>query len=190
MDKLDYYHDVLKERLSRKRFEHSLAVAKTALKLAKRYRLPKKTAYLAGLLHDYAREMPDKKLADLAVDYGLPKDEIMDAAPILWHGPVGAILVEKDLGIHDPDILEAIHYHTTGSPKAGDIAKIVFLADLIEPGRKYSEVAYVREGAFNDLNNGIFVAYELLMGYYIEKGVLIHPLTLAARNNLLINQRR
>lgn len=190
MDKLNYYHAILKKRLTKKRYEHSVAVAETSLELAKKHGCPKNSAYLAGLLHDYARELPLNKLAEQAKQWGLNEDEVMDAAPILWHGPMGALLVEKELGVIDSSILEAIRYHTTGAPNIDEIAKIVFLADLIEPGRRYPEVGIVRKEAFLDLDEGIFVAYELLIGYYIEKGSLIHPLTLNARNEFLLNKRR
>lgn len=190
MDKHNCYHVILKQKLSRKRYDHSVAVAKTARALAKEYGHDQENAFLAGLLHDYAREIPPLKLLELAKNLGLKGDGVMNAAPVLWHGPIGALLVERELGINQPTILEAIRYHTTGAPNIGEIAKAVFLADLIEPGRKYSERKMIEKEAFSNLNEGIFIAYELLMGYHIEKGALIHPLTLEARNELLINKRR
>ncbi len=190
MDKYRDYHGILKQRLTKNRYLHSVAVAKTALRLAKKHGHDQERAYLAGLLHDYAREVAADSLQSLACKWGLTGNRVTEAAPILWHGPVGALLVEEELGIKEPTVLEAIRYHTTGAPGIGEIAKIIFLADLIEPGRRYSEREMIEQEAFSNLNEGVFVAYELLIGYYIEKGDLIHPLTVEARNELVINKRR
>jgi len=190
MDEYQNYHAILKQKLTKSRYLHSVAVANTAKRLAKKHKYDPNKAYLAGLLHDYARELSVDSLQKLARKWSLTGNWIMEAAPILWHGPVGALLVEEELGITEPVILEAIRYHTTGAPGISEVAKIIFLADLIEPGRRYSEREMIEQEAFSNLNEGVFVAYELLIGYYIEKGDLIHPLTVDARNELLINKRR
>ena len=56
--------DILKIRLSKKRYTHSLNVADAALKLAEKYGADIEKAYLAGLVHDICKEVPtDEQLA-------------------------------------------------------------------------------------------------------------------------------
>lgn len=55
--KVEGYKAILKKRLSVKRYTHSVGVANTAAKLAGMFDGDIERAYLAGLLHDYAREM-------------------------------------------------------------------------------------------------------------------------------------
>lgn len=67
---------------------------------------------------------------------GLPKD-LLCYNKELWHAPVGAYLVEKEVGITDPEILQAITYHTSGHEKMTMLDKVIYVADYIEPGRKF-----------------------------------------------------
>ena len=67
-------------------------------------------------------------------------DGIERANPSLLHGPVAAVWAEKELGITDRSILDAIRYHTTGRAGMSRLEMVVYLADLIEPGRRYPGV--------------------------------------------------
>ena len=51
----DEMKKILKERLKPSRYEHSLGVAETAVKLANRFNLDAEKAYIAGLLHEIGR---------------------------------------------------------------------------------------------------------------------------------------
>ena len=57
------YKAYLKEHLSKKRYTHSMNVANSAVELAKRYGADADKAYIAGLLHDVAKEIPALELA-------------------------------------------------------------------------------------------------------------------------------
>ncbi|MCP6368247.1 bis(5'-nucleosyl)-tetraphosphatase (symmetrical) YqeK, partial [Klebsiella pneumoniae] len=70
----------------------------------------------------------------------------------LWHAPVGAFLVRNEVGITDKEVLDAIAYHTSGRPGMTLLEKIVYVADYIEPGRRFPGVDEVRELAKKDLN--------------------------------------
>ena len=99
--------------LSVKRFIHSRNTALMARDLAVHYGLDAGAAYLAGIAHDMA------------------KSQSTD----LEHGKTAAVLLQKRFGIHNKDVLEAIKVHTTGKPRMGDLAKLVFIADKIEFSR-------------------------------------------------------
>ena len=52
----DQYEELLKGRLSKKRFTHTMNVAEACYDLAERFGGDKKRCYLAGMLHDIMKE--------------------------------------------------------------------------------------------------------------------------------------
>ena len=64
----------LKQSLSTYRYEHSIRVAEEAKKLAKHYGENEYDAYLAGLLHDIAKEFSDDKIKHYLKKYNLSND--------------------------------------------------------------------------------------------------------------------
>ncbi len=46
-------------------------------------------------------------------------------------------MLKLELGIENPTVLEAVRVHTMGSLHMSRLDKIIFLADMIEPGRDY-----------------------------------------------------
>lgn len=181
----------IKERLSPPRFTHTINVAKEAEKLAHIYNINREAAILAGLLHDYAREFSERDLLHLAQEAQWPINIVEKENPMLLHGPVAAYLVEKDLGISDPAILQAIRFHTTGCSQMYDVAKIVFLADMLEPTRSYPGVEELRKLAYRgDLDYALLKSLEHSLLYVMGKGFLIHPLSVEARNDLLIQLKQ
>ena len=67
-------------------------------------------------------------------------------------------MAEKDFGIKDPDILNAIRYHTTGRPEMSRLEQIIFIADYIEPRRdKAKNLKALRQAAFRDLDECTFM---------------------------------
>jgi predicted HD superfamily hydrolase involved in NAD metabolism len=68
------------------------------------------------------------------------------------HGPIAAAFLEREFGIDDEEIADAIRYHTTGRPGMGLLEQVVCLADAVEPGRAYPGVERLRQLAFQDLD--------------------------------------
>ena len=129
--------EIIRFKLSRSRFKHSIQVANTAREMAARYGFDEERAYLTGLLHDYAKGISGQELIDLAEDYGIELDPIDREVPDLLHGPVGACLLADELDIDDQELLHAVSAHTLGCLDMNDLDKIIYLADMIEPGRDY-----------------------------------------------------
>ena len=90
---------------------------------------------------------------------------------------MGAYLVEKEAGITDVEILDAIRYHTSGRPKMTLLEKIIYLADYIEPGRHFPGVEEVREIAKTDLDNALIQAIQNTIIFLMKKNQRIFPLT-------------
>lgn len=134
-----------KKSLKEKRFEHSVRVAQTAALMCALYGADEKKGYLAGIAHDICKNMEDKELCALAGTDGSPLSEIELNRPSLLHGRAAAVLLQKKFGISDRDVLQAVACHTFGAPRLCSLAKIVYAADKIEPGRPQSTEQYRKE---------------------------------------------
>jgi len=180
------------QKLAAWRLGHSKRVAELASSLCERHGISSGDGYTAGILHDVARELPGTELLRLARQYGVEVGEVENAEPELLHGPVAAVMVERDLKVKDRQILEAIAHHTLGTPGMGLLAKIVYLADMLEPARNFPGVDALREQAFLDLDRTLAASLKQSIEYVLAKDSLLHPRTVAARNEILLslNQRR
>ena len=168
----------LRDYLSDYRLVHSMAVAKTAAHLAAVHGLPEDACELAGLLHDCAKCMDIETLRQIAAAHHLKLLDVELRSNGLLHGPVGGVLAETDFDVHDPAILNAIAYHTTGYPGMTDFEMAVFLADKIEPYRDHiPELIQIRELAEKDLHKA---TYEMLVhskAYLLKTHRQLHPNT-------------
>ncbi|HET6498609.1 MAG TPA: bis(5'-nucleosyl)-tetraphosphatase (symmetrical) YqeK, partial [Coriobacteriia bacterium] len=127
--------EALARRLDAGGYAHSVAVAETAAGLATVYGVDAESAYLAGLLHDWARDdAPDTLLAE-AARLGVEVTSVDRAVPYLLHARTGAAAVGEWFTWLSPDVINAISRHTLGSPDMSDLDAVVYLADAIEPGR-------------------------------------------------------
>ena len=173
----------LLEDIGKKRYDHSLRVAKLAEKLANIYKVDSKNAYIAGLLHDCAKYNEKKYLDLLNIDYkNYPVFSIN--GPVL-HSFLGADLAKKVYNTSNEDILSAIKYHTTGKNNMTDFEKIIFIADAVEEGRKYDGVDAIRELAFVNLDKAVLTILDNNIKFLISKKALINPLSFEARNYII-----
>ena len=132
---IDYIKKDLKERLSKNRYNHSLNVMETAAELAKFWGADVEKCKLAGLVHDCGKLKDKNKIIEHCKTYNVELTDEEKNNPNVIHAFLGEKLAEVLYGIDDPEILEAIRYHTTGEKNMTLISKIIFLADYIEPGR-------------------------------------------------------
>lgn len=170
----------LKKNIDEKRFEHSVNTAKEAVRLAKKYGADEDNAYVAGLLHDAAKGKCRLTLRKLVKDYDITVDEFEIRNPELTHGKIGAIMVSKQLGIKDKEIISAIRWHTTGRAGMCLLEKIVYIADIIEPSRKFSGLKSIRKLAYQDIDKAIILALEYVMKFVHSKGLPLHPKSIEA----------
>lgn len=148
---LEQADGLARSRLSEKRYTHVLGVADTAERLARAHGLSPEKVRLAALLHDVARESNPEELLESARLYGIGMKRSTHESPMLLHGPVAAEVARRELGVEESEVLEAVRVHTTGAPKIGNIALVVYVADKIEPGRDYPSVERLRGIAERDL---------------------------------------
>ena len=182
--------EIMEKRLPPKRFSHTLRVVELADRLAVRWHMDREKIRIAALLHDYAKNTPPEELAFLARQYGYPVNEAERDEPILLHGPVGALMIKRELGISDPEILDAVTYHTTGKAGLSLFAQIIYLADALEAERSYPGVEELRKLAETNLQEAFLASLESTLRQLLKQHRLIHPLSVEARNWLLIEKRR
>lgn len=185
---IEYAKKLLKKRLSPKRYTHSVGVCETAVKLAKLYNVSVEKAKIAGLLHDYAKDLSDEEIKRYIKEFNLSLDKLLRSHINLAHGIIGAELVKREFKIIDNDILNAIKYHTTGRKNMSCLEKIVYLADYIEPNRNFPGIEEIRRVSFLNLDEGVLLALNSSITYIIKKGRLLHENSVFARNSIILSK--
>ena len=175
---------IVKEQLTEHRYQHTLGVMETAITLAKQYGADIKKAELAAIFHDYAKFRPKDEMKEIIVSQGFPQDLLAYNAE-LWHAPVGTYLVEKEVGITDREVLDAIRYHTSGRPKMSLLEKVIYLADYIEPGRHFPGVEEVREIAKENLDEALIKAVQNTILFLMKKKQTVYPDSFYTYNDLV-----
>ncbi len=178
-------------RVSQKRFRHVEGVAFTGKKLAKRVDgCDPFLAELACWLHDGCKEEKDRNLVVLAKELGMQLDAIEEANGHLLHGPVAALVVKRDLGVTNQELLDAIAEHTLGKVGMSELSQVVFLADCLEEGRPRDFTqpiwhALEKKDKPANLDAAMLVACDLSLKMLIDGNKVIHPRTVHVRNYFL-----
>lgn len=165
-----YFVGEVGKRMGDHRLAHSISVANLSRQIAIKNGLksPEK-AYIAGLLHDIAKEMGEEAAK---VEMGKAHPEYLDMPEWTYHQFNAISIAKSEFGIEDSEILEAIEFHASGAPNIGDIAKIVYSADKIEPGRGYDS-AFMIKRCLEDLDEGFKLVLRENIAYLGSKGYSI-----------------
>lgn len=194
---LDKAKNWLSQQLSHERLEHSIGAHEKAVELAEKFHLPleeRERAAIAGLLHDSAKLMRPPELLDYCERYNLAIEDVDRKTPQTLHPFVGAELVREAFDIQDPDILNAIRYHTTGRAGMSRVEKIVYIADKIE-GNTRNPLYIQKMTAPLDSRNAWSLDLTMLyildstIQFLMEKHQVIHPRTIEARNDFVSRLR-
>jgi predicted HD superfamily hydrolase involved in NAD metabolism len=181
----------LGERLNPQLYRHSIATQELAAELADIYNVDRQKAVIAGLLHDCARGLSNEELLSHADRYHIPLDHVQLSQPVLLHAPVGARLVQMELGITDNEILHAVAAHSTGSKGMSRLDKVLYVADSSEPNRDYPGVQHIRDLASSgDLDGALLKAMEIKIRYVMGQKLVLHPLSMEAWNDILKGSRK
>lgn len=164
------------------RLRHIQGVVRSARELAERFGLPQERAELAAWLHDLARGWPHRRLLEAVREAGMAVDGLERSHPELLHGPVAAWWAGSRLGVDDGAVLEAVRFHTTGRPEPTALDLVLMVADFCEPGRAFGPAQEVRELARTSLETAYGRVLELRLRWLVERGLPVHPRTVAARN--------
>lgn len=178
-DTEEQYVEILRGRLTPKRFRHSLAVAEQAVHLAELYGADPKKARTAGLLHDILKDTDGDSQLQIFKDFDILLDAVEQTAPKLWHAHAGAVFLEHILGIKDTEILLPVRYHTTGRAGMSLLEIVLYLADFTSSDRDYPDVEVLRELAERDVDAAMLYALDYTVKDLEEQGLSVHPDTLA-----------
>lgn len=114
------------------RREHVERVAELMERWARQLGLPARERERwvgAAWLHDALRDAPPERLR---ADLDPPFRELPD--PLL-HGPAAASRLGDDA---DPELRDAVCYHTIGHPSLDTLGRALYLADYLDPGRSFA----------------------------------------------------
>jgi len=178
--------DWLREQITPQRLDHVVGVVEAATELAERYAPGEvERCRIAGWLHDAAKHWSGEDLLAYAEARGELITPMEREVPMLLHGLVGYLVGAEQFALDDPLIKAACTNHTTSAPGMGIVEKIVFLADLIEPERRFDGVETIRKLADNNLDQAMLFTLDHSLRYLIDRKRLIDPRPLLLRNELL-----
>ena len=166
-------------RTDNMRYQHTLGVANTSACLAMCHGADMNKAYIAGLLHDCAKCVPDNVKIAECEQFGLPISDIEFESPYLLHSKLGAYYADTST------MLKMMKYVLTSSgiqqekPAMTLLEKIVFIADYIEPYR--NKVSHnlddIRHMAFTDIDLAAYVILDDTLSYIRKTGCNIDTQT-------------
>lgn len=156
------------QRMTPKRYQHTLGVEKAAAELARVYGASEDQARRAALLHDVTKCLPLEEQLKLCRRWGIITQ--YDAnAPELLHADTGAAVAREEFG-EEEAVVEAIRNHTTGAPDMTLLDKIIYLADCIEENRDYDGVEEIRALCRKDLDDAMIFALKENLDHVIRRG--------------------
>ena len=176
--------ELVRSRLSDKRYEHTLNVRKMAVKLAKRHDADEDRAALAALLHDAAKEISKdvmRAIMKAHPEYAEGGEE--RPAPV-WHGICAAILARTEWGVEDEAVLSAIACHTAGKPGMSKLDKILYLADMTSAERDWPGVNKLRKLERKNLDAAMLMALKQTNDFVLSQGKPLDPMSKAAYDDI------
>lgn len=171
--------------VSEERYKHSVRVAQTCACLCERFGLNPQIGFFAGIAHDMCKSMDEKKLLETASRDGNQILKIEKDRPALLHGRAAAVLLKEEWGVDDPEILEAVANHTFGKAGMGDLAKLLYVADKIEPGREQVTEEYTARLMAMTINGMTAAVVGESMEYLKGKGKKVAAETQAFYDSLV-----
>ena len=186
IEKINLY---IKGNLAKKRYIHVLGVADIAKKLAKLNGISEEKAEIAGLAHDIAKNLSEAKMKEIIKENKIILSAVEENNKNLWHGIIGPIEAKNKFEIDDEEILDAIRWHTTGKENMSILTKIIYIADMIEPSRKFEGVDNIRKVTFEDLDMGVYCGLTRSIEFLLIKNLIIDENSMRARNYFLFDSK-
>lgn len=175
------YFKFVKDNLTEKRLIHTKGVILSAIKISKKLGVDLYKTITSAVLHDSAKYLDYRNYKDFVLPNGVPDSVI--------HQFLGAYVAEKILGVKDEEVLEAIKYHTSGKVGMGLLAKIIYVADMIEDGREYDGVERLREVTYKNFDEGFKLCLKRTADHLRESGKPIYEETLKAEQYYLKGEK-
>lgn len=181
-EKYNNLKEILQQRLTPKRYNHSLCVADEAVRLTKKYGGDIEKAYLCGLLHDITKNATADEHLHIFNEFDIMLNDIEKSAEKLWHAISGAAFIEHKLGITDQDVITAVRYHTTARANMTHLEKILYLADFTSLDRDYDDIDVMREKVEISMEEAMKYALSYTISDLVSRGKPLHLDTVKAYN--------
>jgi HD superfamily phosphohydrolase YqeK len=158
--------------VSEKRLAHIQRVTAMLDEWAIKLRLPSDEAQAwhdAGRYHDALRDAPEEMLRELAGD---PADYALE----MLHGPAAAERMRRE-GERRGELLDAVRFHTIGSAAWGRVGRALYMADYLDPGRKFSrgDRAYLAAQAPHDFDATFRQVVRSRLEWSLREGMRLYP---------------
>lgn len=178
--------EALRARVSERSLAHCVSVAETAEALARRFGADADDAWLAGLLHDWSRDVLPQDLLVRAAELGIEVDAVDALVPYLLHARMARAELPSVLPGLSEQVLAAVERHTVGSGSMTDLDRVVYVADMIEPARRFDGVEELRDASTSvDLAELYARAYALSLTHLVRARKYIHPESVASWNAIV-----
>ena len=131
----------------------------------------------AGRWHDALRDAPEAELRRITGD--------SSARASMLHGPAAAALLARD-GERRSDVLDAIRFHTVGSVHWARTGRALYMADFLEPGRKFARAdrAYLASHVPTDFDRAFRQVVRTRVDWALREGNPIFAETVELWNAL------
>lgn len=198
---LECLRNIIVSQLGDFRAKHVLSTENEAALIAAVY-LPEKMekVRISALLHDITKEYDTKKQLQILDKFGIIIDNVAMLSPKVMHAMTAALLIPCEFAeFSDDEVISAVRNHTTGHEDMSLLDIIIYLADYIEPLRKFDDCKRLREyfwkglGTLQTENEKLLHLYKTMVksfDFTIENLIAEHgviaPDTFAARNAFIL----
>lgn len=131
----------------------------------------------AGRWHDALRDAPEATLRALTGD--------ATSRATMLHGPAAAIALARD-GEMRRELLDAIRFHTIGYPGWARTGRALYMADFLEPGRKFARAdrAFLAAQVAHDFDGVFRQVVRARIQWALREGHPVFDQTIALWNHL------
>ncbi len=153
--------------LREKRYQHTIAVASHAKRLATEYKYKKVwDAWYAGIIHDLFKLYDEDYLRTYIKKWDKEREFDLDGIPFpALHGFAAALWMREEYKWDNKEIFDAIASHTLSKPNTTKIDKILYVADKVSTDRKGDKVGKLRKLAYVDLD----LTYQKILKQLVRK---------------------
>lgn len=201
MMQLDALREQIRTRLGAYRAAHVLSTEEEAARIAELL-LPEKVekVRISALLHDITKEYTVEQQLQIFEEFGILLDNVILHSPKVFHAKTAALILPREFAeFSDPEVLSAIEKHTTGCADMSVMDCILYLADYIEPLRKFEDCVALRSYFWNGMRDGLsererrlhlyktmVLSLDMTIKSLIRENAVIAPDTIAARNAFVL----
>lgn len=131
--------------------------------------------YDAGRWHDALKDAPEAELRELVGR--------TDFEPQMLHGPAAAAFLERR-GERRRGVLDAIRYHTVGHLEWDRTGRALYMADFLEPGRRFTprDRAFLAAHLPHDFDGVFRQVVRARLEWSLREGYSLFPETVALWN--------